>query len=128
MTPVQRRRHIQRVECRFVAAFVGLIVMCFGLLKRQRRALPHDMRISGVHELNDRRHAFHILHIVVDDLGWAEAERWRRSMHSQEVLGLRNGLAGGDPMPFLTALREEGVSLNQFYAPKDCAPSRVSTS
>ena len=34
------------------------------------------------------------------------------------MLGARNGLAGDDAMPFITGLRQEGVSLGQFYTPK----------
>ena len=48
LTPAQRKRLVQRVECRFVLAFVAIILWCFLTLKRQRQTLPHDMRVSGI--------------------------------------------------------------------------------
>ena len=123
LTPAQRKRLVQRVECRFVLAFVAIILWCFLTLKRQRQTLPHDMRVSGIGGIasgrgQPRRDNFHILHVVVDDLGFADVG-WRLKLDGQqEVLGARNGLAGDDAMPFITGLRQEGVSLGQFYTPK----------
>lgn len=133
MTPAQRRHFERQVECRYLSAFIAIIIACFIVLKRQRSSLPHDMRVSGVDD--STKPVFHIVHIVVDDLGWADVG-WRRDIsggsdgefeHWSEALGASNGFGiEADPTPVLSRLRKEGVSLSHFYTPKDCAPSRAS--
>ena len=56
----------------------------------------------------------HILHIIGDDLGWAEVS-WHRSdvTPTSEV-----------QTPHLQALVDEGLELDRFYAHKICSPSR----
>ena len=59
----------------------------------------------------------HILYILVDDFGWADAD-WHRPAASSP--------ANTDPLatPTMTALIREGIELDQHFAFKFCSPSR----
>jgi arylsulfatase I/J len=54
----------------------------------------------------------HILYILADDFGWANAD-WHRSPSHQEKA-----------TPFLNTLVKEGVELDRMYSFKFCSPSR----
>ena len=58
----------------------------------------------------------HIVHILLDDLGWAE-------------VGYHNLVAkhaGDIKTPNIDALAKNGLELDRFYAEKICSPSRSS--
>jgi arylsulfatase A-like enzyme len=54
------------------------------------------------------------VHIVIDDLGWSDVS-WRQEQGAHHI-----------QTPKMNELKEQGILLNQFYTPKDCAPSRAS--
>jgi len=77
--------------------------------------MPHGARATlflsflFVGNSSNIRSARHILHVIIDDLGWADA--WG-SPHTST--------------PDLESIVREGVSLDRFYATPMCAPSRAS--
>jgi len=58
----------------------------------------------------------HIVHILVDDLGWAEV-----GYHNKAARAV-----GDVRTPNLDQLAKEGLELDRFYAEKICSPSRCS--
>lgn len=51
---------------------------------------------------------------MIDDLGWSDVS-WRQDTGVHQV-----------QTPVMNDLKMSGILLNQFYVPKDCAPSRAS--
>jgi arylsulfatase I/J len=60
----------------------------------------------------------HILYILVDDFGWADAD-WHRP-------AAQSPAANTDPLatPTMNTLLREGIELDQHFAFKFCSPSR----
>jgi len=82
-----------RLERRVLALVVAVVASCFG---------------RSCAELAGSKP--HILHIVLDDLGWSEV-----GWHST---------TGEVPTPHLSSLLQHGVELERHYAHKICSPSR----
>jgi hypothetical protein len=76
----------------------------------------HNPRTNGAPQEEAHTRLLHIVHIVVDDLGWGDVS-WRAD---------RSGQRDSVSTPELDSLLRRGVLLDHFYTPKDCAPSRAS--
>jgi arylsulfatase A-like enzyme len=73
-------------------------------------ALVHTVDAAAEHSSEAKKTPAHIIHIVIDDLGFHDT-----GYKDSEVLS-----------PHIDALRASGVHLTNFYAAKWCAPSRSS--
>ena len=58
----------------------------------------------------------HIVHVMIDDLGWAEV-----GYHN-----IAARAAGDIKTPVMDSLIKEGLELDRFYTEKICSPSRSS--
>jgi len=117
-TPIptkERHRQSRRVECVAFATLLLSIVIIFIRLRQNRINLPHELRTNPITTAQENPH-FHIVHVVIDDLGWNDVS-WRK-----DPLTNSHHIA----TPHMNELKQQGILLDQFYTPKDCAPSRAS--